>query len=115
MRSRVFNERIEFWGYIGISHDGFGGTLRGVGKYKDTWAKVENVSSKSSNLTTEFGILDASNSIIVTMRKRIDQEVDPKVYFIKWRGDNYIIKSQPISINVKDTTIQFICIREREK
>ena len=112
MRGRAFNKRVEIWQTTSVS-DGFGGNINTEALLNTSWAKVETVSTKNRNaLNTEFGLLDASNSVIITTRQRNDLTYDLQTMFVKYRGEKYIIKSYPTNKDFKDNTITFIATKE---
>lgn len=113
MRARGFNKVVEIWN-IGIVADGFGGNTVQESLLSKSWAKIESVDAKSSSLSTEFGMLDASKSLIITVRKRNDLIYDLQTMFIKYRDEKYVIKSHPTNENFEDSFIRFICTKMSE-
>jgi head-tail adaptor len=111
MRSRGFNKRVEIWVTTPVSN-GFGGYTNTEVLLNTSWAKIETVKPNRGDLNLDNGILDASNSIIVTLRKREDLTYDMQTQFIKYRGDKYIINSFPANIDFKDNLLKLICTKE---
>jgi SPP1 family predicted phage head-tail adaptor len=111
MRARGFNKRVEIWGTSNVS-DGFSGYTVEETLLTTSWAKIDTVKPNRGDLTTDIGILDASNSIIVTLRKREDITYDMQTQFIKYRGEKYIINSYPANIDFKDNLIKIVCVKE---
>ena len=111
MRSRAFNKRVEIWN-TNLSPDGFGGntvteTLAGT-----SWAKIETSNPNRGDLSGENGILDATSSIIITMRKRDDLTIDMQTQFIKYNSEKYILNSNPIDIDFIGGFIKIVCTKE---
>ena len=111
MRARSFNKRIEIWETTLVS-DGFGGNTFTESLLNTSWAKIETVKPSRGDLRTDSGILDASNSIIVTLRQRKDLSYDMATMFLKYRGEKYIINSFPANIDFEDSTIKIVCTKE---
>lgn len=111
MRGRAFNKRVEIWNTSSVS-DGFGGntvteTLAGT-----SWAKIETSNPNRSDLSGDSGILDAVSSIVITMRKRDDLTIDMQTQFIKYANQKYILNSNPIDVDFKDSFIKIVCTKE---
>jgi len=107
MRSRAFNKRIDIYESTDVA-DGFGGNTVTNVLVTSSWADIKHVNI-NSNLSTELGILAASNSISLTMRKRNDITIDLETMFIMYRGEKYAIKSFPANVNFEDNVIKMIC------
>ena len=114
MRSRGFNKRIEIWQTAAVA-DGFGGRQVTSALLSSSWAKIKTLDLNKSTLTSEFGVLDSSNSIEITMRKRNDLDYNTQTMFIMYRSEKYIIKSFPININFEDSYIRIICTKEANR
>ena len=114
MRSRAFNKRVEIWSTV-IKADDFGGNTTVAFLVTSSWAKIETFKSGNKNNTdTDFGTLSTDNGIIITLRKRNDFEYNSTTHFLKYRGEKYIISTNPTNKDFKDGIIQFICVREQE-
>ena len=111
MRSRGFNKRIEIWQNTSVD-DGFGGYTDTTALLTTSWAKIETVKPNRGDLNTNIGILDASNSVILTLRKREDLNYNMTTMFMKYRGEKYIINSFPANIDFKDNLIKIVCTKE---
>jgi len=110
MDSRLFNKRVEVWN-ISLTADGFGGNIVNEVLLSKSWANIKTLDNRSS-LVTDFGLLDASTSLVITMRKRNDLVYDMQTMFIKYRNEKYIIKSFPINKDFEDSTISIVCVKE---
>ena len=110
MRSRGYNKRIEIWS-ISLTADSFGGNLVTESLLSNSWANIKTLDSRSG-LVTDFGLLDASTSLVITMRKRNDLVYDIQTMFIKYRNEKYIIKSFPINKDFEDNSISIVCVKE---
>ena len=111
MRGRSFNKRVEIWTTTAVP-DTFGGNTVSEALTSSSWAKIETVKPSRGDLNTDNGILDASNSIMITLRKRNDLNYNMTTMFVKYRGENYIIDSFPANIDFEDSTIKIVCTKE---
>jgi len=111
MRSRAFNKRVEVW-ETSVESDGFGGNTNTELLINNSWAKMETSSKNKSSLNTEFGLLDASNYIKVTVRQRNDLTIDLQSMYLMYNDEKYIIKSYPENVDFKDNIITFNCVKE---
>ena len=111
MRSRAFNKRVEIWGLTAVS-DGFGGNTLTETLLATSWAKIETTNPNRGDLGGDGGILDATSSIIITMRKREDLTIDVQTQFIKYAGVKYVINSNAIDLDFKDSFIKVVCTKE---
>ena len=112
MRSRAFNKRIEIWDSIVVS-DGFSGNTVNDYLVTSTWAKITTFNPGSrNNLTTDFGILNTQNAIVIVLRKRNDITFNTATQFVKYRGNKYTISTDPTNVNFEDSYIQFIGQRQ---
>ena len=113
MRSRAFNKRIEIWETVKAS-DGFGGNTVTNVLVTSSWAKIDTFKSGNKNNTdTDFGTLSTQSGIIITLRKREDLVYNSVTQFVMYRGNKYIISTNPTNIQFKDNLIQFIGVREQ--
>ncbi len=111
MRARGFNKRIEIYTITAVP-DGFGGNTVSEALTSSSWAKIETVKPNRGDLRTDIGILEASNSIVITLRKRLDLVYNMTTMFIKYRGEKYIIDSFPANIDFEDSIIKIVCTKE---
>ena len=110
MKSRAFNKKIEVWQLDKVA-DGYGGYTTSESILLNSWCNLKTLNA-NSNLNNEFGVLDASNSIIVTLRKRNDLTYNLQTMFLKYRGQKYIIKSFPVNKNFEDSNITIVATKE---
>lgn len=93
--------------------DGFGGNTVSESLLKSTWANIKTISTeRQDQYVTEYGLLDASSSITITVRKRNDTVYDYKTLFIKYRNERYAIKTYAINENFEDRVEKFTCVKE---
>lgn len=112
MKSRAFNKRIEIWETTKVP-DGFGGNTVSESLLKSTWANIKTLSSeRQDQLTTQFGLLDASSTIQITVRKRNDTVYDYQTLFIKYRNAKYAIITYAVNEGFEDRIEKFICAKE---
>ena len=113
MRSRGFNKRISIYETTPVS-DGFGGNTVTDALLVTTWANIKTFSINSRN-TTDLGVIDLNNSIIVKTRKRNDLTYNIQTQYIIYRDEKYTIVSYPVNVDFEDNTIQFIATRDSLK
>ena len=111
MKARGFNKRVEIWTLTPVSN-GFGGYTNSEALTSTSWAKIETIKPSRSDLNTDTGVLDASNSIMITLRKREDLTYNLSTMFIKYRGEKYIINNFPINVDFEDSFIKIVCTKE---
>ena len=117
MRSRKLNKRVAIWETNGTSvADGYGGSTLVPALLSSSWANVKTFQPGSrNNASTDFGILDADNAIIVTVRKRKDLVYNLETMYLVYRSERYIINTTPTNIDFEDRYIQFICSKQSIK
>ena len=111
MRSRKLNKRVDIYQTTPAA-DGFGGNTVAIALIGTSWASISTLKD-NSNISTEFGLLEASKSIIVTVRKRKDITFNTSMY-LKYRGEKYVIKSYPNNLDFEDAFIKMICTKESD-
>ena len=115
MRARTFNKRIELWETTSTA-DGYGGNIVTDFLVTSSWAKIKTFNPGGrNNSTTDFGILNTQNAITITFRKRNDITYNTATQYVKYRGNKYIITTDPTNIDFEDSYIQFIGQRQNEK
>ena len=110
MRSRSYNKRFELYGNTGnYTSDGFGGNIPVFELLAKSWCKIStfNVGSKNNN-SLEYGLIDPNNALIITTRKRNDITYNSEGQYIIYRGEKYIISTDPVNVNFEDNEIKFI-------
>lgn len=112
MDIRQLNKRIQIY-QSSTASNGFAGNDKTFNLIGESWANIKTVNAQSQNaINTEFGMLNATSSIIVTTRKRNDLTYNTRNMYIMYRGVKYIIKSFATNVNFEDRLIQFVCVRE---
>jgi head-tail adaptor len=113
MRSRAFNKRIDIYELLAVA-DGYGGTTFTNQIVLSTWAKIDTFKSGSKdNTDTDFGTLSTESGVIITIRNRKDLRLNSTNNFILYRGNKYIISTNPTNVQFKDNIVQFIGVREQ--
>ncbi len=112
MRARKYNKKITFYSTLSQS-DGFGGNTIVNYSILNTWANLQTL-DKFRFRNVDFGDIDLSNSVIVTMRKRNDFQIDYKKMFFKYRNYDYVISDRAVNKNFQDDEITFLAIRQNE-
>lgn len=103
MRARKYNKKVEVWQTSKVS-DGFGGSTIANTKIADTWCDITTLNSLSRS--TEFGIIDTSDTLILKLRKRNDLTYNSKIHYFVYRDEKYLIQGQPVNIGFEDREIQ---------
>ena len=114
MRGRGFNKKVEVWAIDQVS-DGFGGYTIAETKISDSWAMVETLQPGKVNNVKTFGLEDAQNAVLFTLRKRNDLEYNEEIHFIKYRGRKFTISTAPANVNFEDRVIVFVGTMEPVK
>lgn len=115
MRARGLNKRIEFYETTNVP-DTFGGNTVSSALIATSWAKIETFNPGGRNSqTTDFGITNTQNAVIITTRKREDIDYTSINQYIMYRGNKYIISTAPTNINFEDSFIKFIATRQNTK
>jgi len=114
MIGRGFNKKVEIWAVDQVS-DGFGGYTVAETKISDSWAKVETLQPGKVNNVKNFGLEDAQNAVLFTMRKRNDITYNEEIHFLKYRGRKFTISTAPANVNFEDRVIVFVGTMEPVK
>ena len=112
MRARKYNKKIEVWQTAPLS-DGFGGSTISETLLTSSWCSINTLDRISRS--TDFGITDTNDTIVVQLRKRNDLIYNSKNLYFKYRGYKYLIQSEPINIGFEDREIQITLKRESVK
>jgi head-tail adaptor len=115
MRSaRRFRKRIEIWQTDQV-FDGFSGSTTAPGiKLLTTWADLRSLSQNKpySKEFEQYGISNTELAVIVTVRRRKDVFFNSLNQYIKYNGEDYVIKSFPEDKNFDHGFITFIATKE---
>lgn len=116
MISRKYTKRLELWQTIEVA-DPISGYTTANEFVTKVWANVKTVanSSKYVSRSTDLGITDPSNAIIITLRYRKDIQYNAINQFFVYRGVKYIIQNAPVSINLQGSDVEIYAIREKIK
>jgi len=110
MKSREFNKRIDIYETTSI-FDGISGYTSSTSLIGSSWAKISTFNVGKNTNSTEFGLLDVNDSLIITVRKRNDITYNSDSQHIIYRGVKYIITTSPINVGFEDSEIQFVVKR----
>ena len=112
MTSRRYNKRVEIW-QSSSSSDGFGGSYNENVKLTTSWCKI--TTSNSLSRSTDFGITDTNDTIVLVLRKRNDITYNSVNQFFIYRGEKYILQGTPVNVGFEDREIQITLKRENKK
>lgn len=112
MRARKYNKKIEVWQTAPVI-DGFGGSIVSETLITRSWCHLTTLDRVTRS--TDFGITETNDTIIIKLRKRNDLTYNSKNLFFKYRGLKYIIQSEPINIGFEDREIQITLKQESLK
>ena len=112
MRARKYNKRLEVWQTAPLD-DGFGGETASETLLSSTWCKFITLDRLSRS--TDFGVTDTTDTLIIQLRKRNDLTYTSKNQFFKYRGLKYIIQGTPINVGFEDREIQITLKQESLK
>ena len=111
-RAREYTKKISIYS-SGTVSDGFGGNTITNYKLLDTFAKLETL-DKFKYRNIDFGDIDMANSLVVTIRKRSDFQLDYKNMYFEYRGQRYTISDRSFNKNFYDDYIQFLALNQNE-
>ena len=113
MISRKYTKVIEFWQTQEVA-DTYGGYTISEQIITKSWCNIKTVSSssKTSQTLTDLGINDPYNSIIISLRYRNDITYNAINQFIKYRGEKYVIQNAPTNINLENTEVEIIAVKQ---
>jgi len=116
MRARKYNKRVEVWATTS-EPDGYGGNpVVTPILITKSWCKLVTLSSISAqNRSTEFGIIDTNDTIVLKLRKRNDITYNSTNLFFKYRNVDYIVQGEPVNVGFEDREIQITLKRESVK
>jgi hypothetical protein len=109
MRARKYNKQIEIWQTTKVS-DGFGGNV--VTPELITKSRCKIITNNKIYQNKEFGLSETTNKIVVQLRKRNDITYNSKNQFVKYRGEKYVINSEPVNVGFEDREIQITLTKE---
>ena len=113
MRARKYNKRIELWqttGNNGSSRNQYGGSYSAPILITKTWCKV--ITPNSLSRSTDFGITDTNDTIIIELRKRNDLQYNSLNQFFRFNGNRWNIQGTPINKGFDNREIQITLKRE---
>ena len=111
-RARKYNKLVEIW-QTAPNVTSFGDRYVSDTLLTKTWANIKT--SNSLSRSTEFGITDTNDTIILTLRKRNDLNYNSLNQFFKYRGYKWIIQGTPINVGFEDNEIQITLKRQSIK
>lgn len=112
MRARQYNKQIEVWQTTHVS-DGFGGNGVTSALLTKSWCKITTPNNNHGIYrTTNVGVTDTSNTLVVTLRKRNDITYNSLNQYFLYRGVKYVISSEPINVGFEDRDIQIVITKE---
>jgi hypothetical protein len=113
MRARKYNKRIELWqttGVSGSSRNQYGGSYSTPVLITKTWCRVITLDRLSRS--TDFGITDTNDTIIIELRKRNDLQYNSLNQFFRFNGNRWNIQGTPINKGFDNREIQITLKRE---
>ena len=111
-RARKYNKKIQLWQTAPIVNE-WGGNTVSETLLTTTWCEIKT--PNTTYRSTEFGITDTTDTIVLRLRKRNDLTYNSENQFFKYRGKRYIIESEPINIGFEDREIQITLKKEMLK
>lgn len=112
--ARGFTKRANFY-QLGITSDGYGGNVASPDIFMfKTWIKLSSykVGHSSQSNETGNGLDITQNAVVVTLRNRPDFKYNSTTMFFTYRGDKYIISTNPLNSDFNDAYIQFVAVRQ---
>ena len=102
MKARKYNRLIELWKTTETVND-FGDTLVTSELLTKVWCEIKTPNSYIRS--TEFGITDTSNKLVINLRKRNDITYNSNDYFFVYNNETYNIISEPINVGFENREI----------
>jgi len=113
MRSRRFRKRIQVWQIREVA-DGFGGYKTSEYQIGISWAEIKNFTPGGRNSQNlDIAELYTGNAIQIETRLRIDLPYNSINQFIVYKGERYKIATDPTNVDVNNSIVTFLAIRER--
>ena len=112
MRARKYNKKIELWQTSRVE-DGYGGNYTSDILITSTWCQIITLDRLSRS--TDVGITDTNDTLIIKLRKRNDLTYNSLNQFFVYRNEKYLIQGTPINIGFEDREIQITLIRLSNK
>lgn len=103
-----YNKRIEIWSFGVPTDNGFGGQTATDSKVGDSWCTIKTYEAGKYRDLESYGVIDPSQSLLITLRKRNDIDFEPSKYYIKYEGTSYTIVSKPINKDFKHKEVAFL-------
>jgi len=104
---RELRKQIEVWLITAVVDEYGDGNITSEKLY-DMWADLRTLKGRD---ITELGLDNKSLNIMVTVRKPDVFDFNAKKHFIKYKSEEYTIKSFPTNTNFDNRFIQFIAVK----
>tara|TARA_R110002020_G_scaffold461761_2_gene680809 strand:- start:94 stop:483 length:390 start_codon:yes stop_codon:yes gene_type:complete len=111
MRARKYNKRIEVLQTSSVS-DGYGGNITSDVLLSYSWCEL--ITTKTAYRSTDLGLIDTLDTIIIKLRHRNDLSYNNGLFF-KYRGLRYTMQTEPINIGFEDREIMITLKQESIK
>ena len=112
MKARNYTKRVEIWETI-LAADGYGGNTVTTALINESWANIKTMNSRNAGRFKDLGIIDPLNTIIVTMRWRIDLSYNAVNQFLRYNGMNYVIQNAPMYVEyLGSNEVELIAVRQ---
>jgi len=110
---REYTKVIEFWQVVEVA-DGYGGFTVSEELITRSWCHLQtiNTNSRNTQALVDLGVNDPLNTIIVHLRYRNDITYNAINQFIKYRDEKYIIQNAPANINLENTEVEIIAVKQ---
>ena len=112
MRSRKYTKRVEVWQKTTVQND-FGGNTNNDVMLTSSWCNIKTANNLSRS--TDFGITDTNDTIVLTLRKRKDITYNSVNQYFMYRGYKYILQGTPINVGFGDEEVQITLKRESKR
>jgi len=109
MNARSLNKRIEFW-QSAATTDGYGGSTVTDTQITTSWAMLK---TQGSEKVSELGLDYTKETVLVTVRKRNDIDLNSKTLYVKYRDNRYSIASFPSNKDFNDAYITFLMVKQK--
>lgn len=108
MAARKYNKKIEVYETTNTAADFGGGSISETVLLAKIWCQISTFTVGKNYNSTDYGLIDVNDTLIIKTRKRDDITYNSINQYIKYRGEKYIITTDPINVNFEDREIQFL-------
>jgi len=103
MRARKYNKKIELWETSQDTFDSFGDPVPNEKILGSLWCQL--ITTEKPYRTTEFGVIDTTDTITIKLRKRSDFDFNSKNQYFIYRSKIYVMQTEPVNVDFEDREV----------